>query len=481
MQAQSLCEKLEETIAESVAAREHFEIGEVHAPVVVVHVFSGCQTCGHRAFSSVDEKFTHAPACVGDLEDVRVRLQALPDASDGFVYELRVSVQKASDERFIGVGRPFAHSGQQSVRNIAVRSGPEMATLETVAFCVAHVAPQSAREEHLSVFLPFETAFEGRVPRLLQNRVERREVIVEHEVVGVADAGESDEEHAGLFHGFAEFDDRGRERHTLRFPRRESPAEDEGKLRAAHGAMAVVVAGSRENGHPRRALGVCEKGWALIFRTVNDNAGRHTTCDVIVVWVRTGCKNNGLDNALSAVHEAVLHFQIVNDNNASLFGELEAFCEAIEDGVIELCALRLGNAFVHCVDSDDWRLVFARQGPQFHAIFILAVVLRVRVRLASEVHEHGRSLEASSVAQRALRAFQVAQPIVVFDREREVADAVEKCEKAVRALIVSVVCLCCGLLDLVQAMRGLEHDDVVEFAVDLAALVREAHRLRVRI
>ena len=106
--------------------------------------------------------------CVGDLEDVRVRLQALPDASVGFVYELRVSVQKASDERFIGVGRPFAHSGQQSVRNIAVRSGPEMATLETVAFCVAHVAPQSAREEHSSVFLPFETAFEGRVPRLLQ-------------------------------------------------------------------------------------------------------------------------------------------------------------------------------------------------------------------------------------------------------------------------------------------------------------------------
>ena len=356
VQAQSVCEKLEQTTAESVAAREPFKIGEVHAPAFVVHLFGGCQTCGHGAFRSVDEKFTHAPACVGDLEDVRVRLQALPDASDGFVYELRVSVQKASDERFIGVGRPVAHSGQQSVRNIAVRSGPEMATLETVAFCVAHVAPQSAREEHLSVFLPFETAFEGRVPRLLQNRVERREVIVEHEVVGVADAGESDEEHAGLFHGFAEFDDRGRERHTLRFPRRHSPAEDEGKLCAAHGAIAVVVARSRENCHPRRALGVCEKGWALIFRTVQDNAGRHTTCDVIVVRVRTGCKNNGFHNALSAVHEAVLHFQIVNDNNASLFGEFEAFCEAIEDGVIELCALCLGNAFVHCVDSDDWRL-----------------------------------------------------------------------------------------------------------------------------
>ena len=170
------------------------------------------------------------------------------------------------------------------------------------------------------MFLPFDTAFEGRVPRLLQNRIERREVIVEHEVVGVADARESGQEHARLFHGVAKLNDRGRECRALRFPRRDSPAEDEGKLRAADLVIAVVVARSREKCHPRSARRVCEKGRALILGTVDEDAARHTTCDVIVVRVRTGCKHNGLDDALGAVHEAVLHFQIANDDHASLIG-----------------------------------------------------------------------------------------------------------------------------------------------------------------
>ena len=100
---------------------------------------------------------------------------------------------------------------------------------------------------------------------LLKDAIVRWELVVQHETIRVAHAGESNKEYSGFCDRASQPYNDARERHALCFPGRECPAEYQRKLGAGDVAVAVVLARAGEDGHPCTAFRLGEKRCSCVL------------------------------------------------------------------------------------------------------------------------------------------------------------------------------------------------------------------------
>ena len=77
------------------------------------------------------------------------------------------------------------------------------------------------------------------------------------------------------------------------------------------------------------------------------------------------------------------------------------------------------------IKGDDWDFVLFRECAKSVLVVIIAVVFRIGLGHAAEVHELGCVLEKGALGQRELCNFATAEPEVVFNGKLVISQAVE--------------------------------------------------------
>ena len=192
-----------------------------------------------------------------------------------------------------------------------------------VEVCVAHVHTKRAGELHAHTFLPSLSFLEGRVLGLLENLKQSWKIVVEHEVVGVANPGEGHEQDTWLANRCTELHDHFGEGHALCLPGCESPTQDEWKLRARDTAVLCIRDRAWEEWDPGASCGIVKEGGACVRRDVEENIGGETERWRVMVRVVAWRVNRMLHRHLRAVHQTHSRVDIRGENATGFIAELE--------------------------------------------------------------------------------------------------------------------------------------------------------------
>ena len=141
------------------------------------------------------------------------------------------------------------------------------------------------------------------------------EIIFEEQIVGVAHAGKSDEQHAGLRASVAQTHDDLFQRHSLRFPWRDSPSQTQGKLLPFEISTFAALLFFRLEDNPGAPRRLREKRRTGIAGEIDDDCARHAIGNAIVVRMVALRERDIHDAALAAVHKSVLYGQVVQEQD----------------------------------------------------------------------------------------------------------------------------------------------------------------------
>ena len=128
-----------------------------------------------------------------------------------------------------------------------------------------------------------------------------------------------------------------------------------------------------------------------------------------------------------------------------------------------------------CEIPYDGLLLLTSAGTKKHTIVVFAIIFWMCSGFATKFHEHRRVFEAVSLDQALLRVLQAAEPIIISSTEGQVAHAMQNLQKSICTVIVRHLfraqCLAVLHLVLTRTMNRVEHNDGVDFIVDLAPTV----------
>ena len=158
---------------------------------------------------------------------------------------------------------------------------------------------------------------------LLQNLKQSWKIVVEHEVVGVANPGEGHEQDTWLANRRTELHDHFGEGHALCLPGCESPTQDEWKLRARDTAVLCIRDRAWEEWDPGTSCGILKEGGACVRRNVEENTRGEAERWRVMVRVVAWRVNRMLHRHLCAVHQTHSWVDILSENATGFIAELE--------------------------------------------------------------------------------------------------------------------------------------------------------------
>ena len=285
------------------------------------------------------------------------------------------------------------------------------------------MSTNGAAESDAHAAFPLLPAYKAGCQALPLDRCHCWKIVVKHEIVWVPDARQSDEGNARSASFRPKLHDCLVQSHALRFPRSQCPAQHEWELRALDIAVFVAVPCFGQDWYPRSALFVARvKRRTDVLRAIHHDRLRHA---LRRIWVVRACGTNWvddlLDNALRSVHEAVIHRQVVGDDDASAFGQFQCRCKATKVLFPNGHAICLVNTFVLRIESDNRHFAFTSVAQKLASVESLAIVFGVVVALPAELHDDRRVVELSALSDCQVGFLALAQPVVVFKSPSQVS------------------------------------------------------------
>ena len=134
----------------------------------------------------------------------------------------------------------------------------------------------------------------------------------------------------------------------MRFPWGQSPAKHEWELSALNCSIRVALERARQERDPSAAVRLGKERRSNVLRTIHDNSSRQAITGCWCVRAELMVIDDLPNDAEGTVHEAMVDGEIMRDDDRCVFSQLEVFAEAIEQSIVQLQALFLRGALVHC-------------------------------------------------------------------------------------------------------------------------------------